>query len=112
MRRFLPILSVAAVFAGCGGGSDAMTQDAAPEQATVRIASFKYAPPTLTVAKGARVTFVNEDKAPHTATARDGRFDTGTLKKGDRKALTLDKPGRYRYTCSFHAFMEGEIVVK
>ena len=47
----------------------------------------------------------------HTATFKSG-LDTDRLEKGDRKALTFEQPGRYRYVCAFHAFMSGEVVVE
>ena len=121
-------LSVAALAAaGCGSGSSSGSKGsgygappptttkaaaASPGTDAVGIADFKFAPATLTVDKGAKVTFSNSDTAPHTATADDKSFDTGTLNKGDKKSVTLGKPGTYKYHCSFHAFMEGEIVVK
>ena len=77
------------------------------------IADFKYGPEKLTVAAGATVTFVNRDKAPHTATAQDKSFDTKTLNQNAKEgSVTLDKAGTYKYYCAFHRFMEGEIVVK
>jgi plastocyanin len=78
----------------------------------VKIADFKFAPAQLTVKVGAKVTFSNSDKAPHTATAQDKSFDTDTLNQGAKKSVTFDKAGTYKYYCSFHRFMEGEIVVK
>ena len=61
--RLLPLpLSPRLALAGCGGS---------PPQArpvTVDIASFKYKPETVTVKAGGKVTWVNQDKAGHTAT--------------------------------------------
>jgi plastocyanin len=100
---------LAAVLAACG---DDDAPAAAPTTAprTVRIADFTYAPATLTVARGTPVTFVNEDTAPHTATG-DG-LQTGDLRKGRRRTVTLRKPGTIRYVCEFHAFMSGTVVVR
>lgn len=79
----------------------------------VDISNFKYAPADLTVAAGTKVTFTNSDTAAHTATSDTGGvFDTGTLQKGDSKAVTLSKPGTYTYYCRFHSFMHGTITVK
>ena len=103
--RLLPLLLVVAL-AGCGESAAS-----APTPVTVDIASFKYKPETVTVAKGTKVTWVNQDKAGHTATFTGG-LDTDRLEKGDRKALTFDKPGRFPYVCAFHAFMTGVVVVK
>jgi len=77
----------------------------------INISDFKFKPDTVTVKAGSSITWVNEDSAPHTATAQDG-FDTGTLKKGDSKAVTVSKPGTFSYVCQFHAFMTGTVVVK
>ncbi len=78
----------------------------------VVIKDFKYGPANAAVKPGAKVTFVNQDSAPHTATVKGGGFDTGTVNKGQSKAITIDKPGTYDYVCEFHAFMKGKLTVK
>ena len=80
---------------------------------TVAIKSFKYAPATVHVKTGARVTLVNRDAAGHTATFTAGpsKLDTDRLGRGDRAALSFPKAGRYAYVCAFHAFMKGDVVV-
>lgn len=116
-RRTLAAAAAATALlaAGCGSSDDpkpAGTATAAPATAkTIDISNFKYAPPSLTVATGTRVTWVNKDTAPHTATA-SGAFDTGSLQKGDSKEITLSKAGTYSYICAFHPFMKGTITVK
>ena len=43
------------------------------------ISGFKFAPTSVTVQPGAKVTVTNNDSTAHTATADDGNsFDTGT----------------------------------
>ena len=85
----------------------------AAESATkVDVKDFKFMPPTVTVAKGSTITWANSDSADHTATADDKSFDTGTLKMGDTKSETLDQAGTFAYTCVFHPFMKGRIVVQ
>ena len=59
---------------------------------------------------GASVAFVNLDLVPHTATGDE--FDTGTLRKGDRKVIRFPDPGEFSYLCSFHRHMTGRIVVR
>ena len=78
---------------------------------TIDITDFKYAPENLTVRAGSKVTWKNNDTAPHTATASDA-FDTGNLRKGDTKTLTLKKAGTYAYICEFHPFMKATVVVE
>jgi len=105
MSPRLPLaLAAALLLAGCGGSE---------KPATVAIKSFKYAPGTVHVRAGERVTFTNDDKAGHTATFTAGpsKLDTDRLEQGDRAALTFPKAGRYAYVCAFHAFMKGDVIV-
>ena len=79
----------------------------------VTIKDFAYAPPNLTVARGTKLTFTNEDSTSHTATSPDqGGFDTGTIEKGQSKIVTVEQPGTYAYVCSFHPFMHGTVTVR
>ena len=81
--------------------------------ARVEISNFKYAPAAITVKAGGTVTWTNRDSAPHTATAKaNSAFNTDTLKQGQSKQITLSKPGTYQYTCLFHPFMSGTVVVR
>ena len=78
---------------------------------TVKIDNFTFKPPTLTIRTGTRVTFTNFDGTPHTATADQGGFDTGTLDKGRSMTITFNRPGTFAYHCQFHAFMTATIKV-
>ena len=78
----------------------------------VEIAEFLYEPEAVTVDAGTEITWTNADAAPHTATADDSSFDTGTLEKGDSESQTFDEPGTYTYYCRFHAFMNGTVEVR
>ena len=100
--RLLPLLLLLTL-AACGGSSS-------PGPTTVDIEAFKYKAAKVTVQAGAKVTWVNRDTAGHTATF--SKLDTDRLEKGDRRALTFEQPGRYRYVCAFHAFMTGEVIVE
>jgi plastocyanin len=122
-RLVIPVAFAVLAVTGCGSDSGssgsgggyrqpATTKPAAAAGDTVNIADFKYAPEKLTVQAGSKVTFVNTDKAAHTATAQDMSFDTKTLDRSAKRSVTLDKAGTYKYYCAFHRFMEGEIVVK
>lgn len=79
--------------------------------ATVDISMFAFAPDTLAVRVGTRITFINHDQTAHTATALGGAFGTGTIEPGQRRSIVLDRAGTYRYHCLFHAFMTGTIKV-
>src|SRR5215218_10760577 len=77
----------------------------------VSIKGFAFNPPNATVAPGTTVTWVNDDQAPHTATANDGAFDSGTLQPGQSYSFTFDKPGTYAYHCNIHPDMTATVTV-
>jgi plastocyanin len=108
-------LAFAALVAGCGGSDDEpRAAESARASVTVDIASFRYLPRTVTVETGGQVTWVNQDRAPHTATADEGQpaaFDTGRLKLSERDTVTLNEPGTYSYYCVFHRFMTAKLEV-
>ena len=96
--------------AGAGASATPAAQTASGA-VTVDIAEFKFEPEALTVQAGTKVTWLNRDAAPHTATAKDD-FDTGTLRKGERKTLTLKTAGTFAYVCEIHPFMTGTVIVR
>jgi plastocyanin len=105
---------------GCGGGTSgpaggrgagAVTTPGAPD--TIVIDKFAYQPVPLTVARGARVTVINEDPVAHTLTAKDKSFDSGTIAGGERGHFTApSKQGSYPYICAFHEYMTGTLIVR
>lgn len=74
---------------------------------TVLIKGFAYAPPKLEVRSGSRVSVRNEDDAPHTLTADDGSFDTGSLAKGQEAEIVVEATGAVPYHCTIHDYMRG-----
>jgi plastocyanin len=79
---------------------------------SVRIADFAFSPRTITVTAGDRVRWTNRDAVEHTATARNGSFDTGLLGQGETGSVRFTIPGTYRYVCTPHPTMTGTIVVR
>lgn len=78
---------------------------------SVTISDFKFAPKSITVNVGDTVTWTNKGPAAHTATAKDGSFDTGLLQKGESGSATFDKAGTFAYICTPHPFMKGMVKV-
>ncbi len=76
----------------------------------IDITNFAFQPDALEMQAGDKVMFVNLDSAPHTATADDGSFDTGTLNNGDEMTIVIEKPGTYSFFCKFHPGMRGQII--
>lgn len=77
----------------------------------VTIADFHFTASTTTVHLGDTVTWTNDGPSPHTATASDGSFDTGTLRKGQSASHTFTHAGTFAYICKIHPFMHAMIVV-
>lgn len=77
----------------------------------VKIVEFSYVPDPVVVAAGGKVIWQNEDMAPHTATAEDGSFDTGTIEQGKLQSETFDEAGTYPYFCEIHPDMRGTVEV-
>ena len=136
LKTLLTPVLVAMAFgpSACGGGDDSDTSTvtesvetapedggqaaeatvpngAAPRAAKVEIADFAYDPDPVTVQAGGKVIWLNRDSAPHTATAEDGSFDTGTLEQGKLKSETFKQAGTYAYVCEVHPDMHGVVEV-
>jgi plastocyanin len=99
-----------------GGAADEAGGETAPSgdavrSAKVEIEDFAYAPDPVTIEEGGKVTWINRDSDPHTATADDGSFDTGTLEEGKLGSESFKEPGTYAYTCTIHPEMEGTVEV-
>jgi plastocyanin len=77
---------------------------------TMQITGFE--PQMLTVASGDRVTWVNKDLFPHTATADDKTFDSHSVAPTGTWTFVAGKPGLYTYICTFHPTMKGSIKVQ
>jgi plastocyanin len=132
-RLLAPILTVLAfALVACGGDGDdgstvtqTETGDSTSESGgnapapsgeavragKVRIVDFVYDPDPVTVQVGGKVIWQNEDAAPHTATADDGSFDTGTIEQGKIKSETFKDAGTYGYFCEVHPSMHGTVEV-
>jgi plastocyanin len=80
----------------------------------VTIEDYSFAPATLTVKAGTRVTWTNAGPSAHTVTSDDGAFDSGTLaapsggggygggSPGGVFQSTFNTPGTYTYHCAIH----------
>jgi plastocyanin len=83
----------------------------AADGATVEAVDFEFT--SATVAPGAEVTFENADGAPHTMTADDGSFDSGTVAAGESGTVTApSEPGEHAFHCEIHPQMTGTLTVE
>lgn len=99
--------------AGCAGlVASGSAKAAKPGAHRIEIKGFRFKPARLVIKAGDTVEWVNLDTAPHTATARDGGWDTKTLKKSETRSVSFKRAGTQAYSCKFHRQMVGEIVVQ
>ncbi|HEY4561887.1 MAG TPA: cupredoxin family copper-binding protein, partial [Thermoanaerobaculia bacterium] len=94
---------------GPPGGGGAKAKKAA--SASVTMGDFFFSPASVTVAVGDTVTWHNTGQAPHTATANDGSFDTGTINAGGSGSHTFSSAGTFSYICTIHPNMKGTVRV-
>ncbi len=90
----------------------ASAADPAPRAVTVEIRDMKYAPDTLTIPAGTKVTWINKDQMPHTVTDRARSFASAALDTGESYSYTFAAAGEFAYFCAVHPFMTGKVIVK
>lgn len=71
-----------------------------------------FQPAELTVDRGDTIVWKNMDFVPHSATARDGSWDSKAINADSSWSYAPEKPGRYDYYCVFHPTMRGTIEVR
>jgi quinohemoprotein ethanol dehydrogenase len=73
---------------------------------------YMFDPARTTVDVGATVTWTNDGKEPHDATALDGSWTTGVLQPHASVTLKFSTPGTYTYICKGHPWTYGQLIVK
>jgi plastocyanin len=80
---------------------------------TLLIKNFSFKPANITIKRGTKLRWINNDSAAHTATANNKRsFDSGRLGKGQSYTHTFKSVGKKRYLCKIHPHMRGSVLVK
>ncbi len=78
---------------------------------TIVIDGTAFSPASVTVHRGDRVTWVNKDPFPHTATAT-GAFDSGSIAAGASWTWVANKSGTFDYVCTLHPTMKARLRVQ
>jgi alcohol dehydrogenase (cytochrome c) len=73
---------------------------------------YVFQPMRIKVKAGSTVTWTNDGKEAHAATAQDGSWTTGEVAPGKSASVKFDKPGKYTYICKDHPWSYGEITVE
>ena len=78
----------------------------------VEVQRFAYQPVHVDVDVGDTVQWLNRELVPHTATARDGAWDTGGQDVGASWSWVADRRGTVDYVCAYHPSMRGRITIR
>ena len=80
---------------------------------SVSISNFTFSPASITVKKGTKVTWTNNDSTTHTVTETDSQKgpDSGSMSRGATYSFTFDTAGTYHYHCNIHPQMTGTVTV-
>jgi plastocyanin len=106
------LAAVMVAIAGCGSGASASVAPVATTSVDLP-KSYRFAPPVITVAAGATVTWTNHDDFSHNVTFIDEpAVPPIALPPGATGQRTFEAPGRHPYHCTFHPNdMKGEVIV-
>jgi plastocyanin len=105
-RKFLEgaVASATALAIASKAAADPVTHE-------VRITGFAFVPDRLEVRVGDTIRWINDDLAPHTATANEFGWDTGELVRQQSAELVVTAGIETDYFCVFHTHMKGKLVV-
>lgn len=106
--------------AACGGGqgTDAYGERSpvavTGSSVTVEMKDIKFQPQGIKVKPGTTVTWVNKDAVIHNVRQVESVFlSQDVMREGDTFTYTFDKPGTYRYQCTYHhPNMNGVVIVE
>ena len=95
-----------------GGGQVAAAATKAADGPRIEIKDHKFSLPTVTVAVGTTVHWINHDDDAHTVTSTRAVFRSPGLDTDESYSYRFTKPGVYEYFCTLHPLMVGRVIVK
>lgn len=123
----LAAAGMAVTLAACGGASashsngsaGAMQMSPTPPPSfgapvastSVSIKSFAFSPQVISVKGGTEVTWTNQDADAHTVTFDADGSGSPAFQNGETFKRSFTAPGTFKYHCSLHPYMQGEVVV-
>jgi len=72
----------------------------------------KFSPGSITVPVNTTVTWTNRDWWPHTVTSDAGLFESEKIKSGKSFKFKFSVRGTYKYHCTIHDMMVGNVIVQ
>jgi plastocyanin len=85
---------------------------AAADGTHVVVDNFSFAPATATIPVGTTVTWTNRDDIPHNVVSPEQKFKSPVLDTSETFSHTFAVAGTYKYYCSIHPRMTGQVVVR
>lgn len=110
--RVLAGLRAAAVFSLALAGAAAFAGKPVPKEYVITMQITGFEPAALTVKPGDRITWINKDLFPHTATADDKAFDSKSVAPAGTWTYVASKAGAHTYICTFHPTMKATVTVQ
>jgi len=101
-------VAVVALFASACASEDS-GPPAAVDVSTIAVRDYAFEPAAVSVGVGKTITWVWEGQATHNVVG-DG-FESPAQSSGSFRH-TFDQPGTYRFACTRHPGMAGEVVVR
>jgi plastocyanin len=74
--------------------------------------NFSFTPAAAAVPVGTTVTWTNHDDIPHNVVNPEQKFKSPVLDTDAKFSHTFEAAGTYRYYCSIHPRMTGQVVVR
>ncbi len=110
------IVSATTTTATSNVGTSTATSSPSPSASagsqTVVIQGLSFQPASLTIQKGASVTWRNDDSVSHQIVSNTNAFSSSVLNAGGSYTHVFDQAGSYPYHCGIHPFMTGTITVQ
>ena len=109
-----PLLGALLACAGLHGDACAADTGARAKHAThvIVMEGVQFKPATLTVRRGDRITWMNKDLFPHTATDPSGAFDSKSIASDASWSFVATRAGTFEYSCTFHPTMKATLTVR
>ena len=104
------VLSLGMAACGDGGGGGSDSPAASTAGVTIDMVDLEFRPKSVTVDRGATVTFVNRGKVTHNA--KGDEFFSRVVDPGESYRHEFDSAGTFEYVCTFHPGMDGTIRVR
>lgn len=103
-------MAASLVLLGISGASSQSASGARIHSVTIE--NMQFSPAVLSVHRGDRIVWVNKDLFPHTATATNQAFDSGSIAAGASWTYVANKAGEYPYGCTLHPTMKASLTVQ